>query len=790
MDSRVFSKKVINKGRGDAPTKGSLAFFLVKGYYFETKTVTHPSPKLDQKHGHLFFDADAMMARPMELPLGHHSTVQGLDAALMTMKEGEEASVTVPSQFGYPRGSPQGFHGMGKPIPPNCHLLFQVSVLKVWNKATVGRHKRMCSVLAQPSEQVAYVTNLKSQGNEYFKAKQYYQAILTYLKGCDVLESVNSALRRSSSTKGGPATLNMSMLKTLFSALLLNTTNALIRLDKHEPATIFAYRVVQAEPTNGKAHYRLADACSALDRYVEAEKHYGQSIRHCRSKALREEAKKGLRRVKEARAAQEMQRQTELKEIAKSTLHKVGPEKPQPTGTQTRSTIRTRSKHTPLPESKPVLDAEISRNDKQVMLDLDRIPKIQILPGLYKRVLRFSNAAGRRISRFNPVQVAVHMVVHALSKGTPPRLLLSTRQKNSQKNSEPPPVMLRLRSGETIVGLEETLLTMAETELCLVTIQPPYTLTPGVITARAPMNELRNAPVKLLGVEIPMDTNLQVELELMLINFKHEVMGLHCLSESASGDYHKALDAKEAGNNFFAAKIWRLARHCYLRGLRHIDTIKKTDFKEVKVDSKTCCVLKANCLMNVAATYAKESAHQAVIYYCNLAEELGPPPPAIAKMYTRRARANEALGKLKVALKDLKIASKQVVKSKALIDRSIRRLQGKIDKVREAEKRKYGGFLDRKAPGISKGFLNPQAAQEKEKGDATAPVSLYIDKPSVGRKTCELCNKTMPCKQWVRHVLKYHSGKNTGDYESSTDEENYPEEMHFPPLSDGTQVTY
>jgi hypothetical protein len=57
-------------------------------------------------------------------------TIEGLDLALMQMKEGEVAKVIIGPKYGFgEHGNQHGFHGSGKPIPGNATLEFQVELL-------------------------------------------------------------------------------------------------------------------------------------------------------------------------------------------------------------------------------------------------------------------------------------------------------------------------------------------------------------------------------------------------------------------------------------------------------------------------------------------------------------------------------------------------------------------------------------------------------------------------------------------------------------------------------------
>eukprot|EP00466_Bigelowiella_natans_P010980 jgi/Bigna1/143764/aug1.81_g18472 len=223
--------------------------------------------------------------------------------------------------------------------------------------------------------------------------------------------------------------------------------------------------------------------------------------------------------------------------------------------------------------------------------------------------------------------------------------------------------------------------------------------------------------------------------------------------------------------------------------------------------------IRRQCLLNLATCYIKERRFTDALHYCDIAEKeyhrAGLPLPA--KLSLRKANALEETGELKKAQKALASGIKSVEDGTNASRKELRSLEAARDKIlakieatAKAERRKYGGFLNRKwGPAVKSGFLlnnddkkrkkRQQQEKQQEAGkigeDSKEPIPMYPDKNLVGEKTCELCGKKMPCKQWARHMLKYHNPDSTGDYESS-DSEGYPEELTFPPLPDGTVITY
>ncbi|ETO26847.1 peptidylprolyl isomerase FKBP-type [Reticulomyxa filosa] len=98
---------------------------------------TYPSPYSYVKYKYLGYIHHRETGRweqftPTKIAEYEHHTqlsvggqVPGLEEALLTMSEGEKAKVWVPSRLGY------GIHGAGGLVPPNCDLVFIVTLLSV-----------------------------------------------------------------------------------------------------------------------------------------------------------------------------------------------------------------------------------------------------------------------------------------------------------------------------------------------------------------------------------------------------------------------------------------------------------------------------------------------------------------------------------------------------------------------------------------------------------------------------------------------------------------------------------
>lgn len=103
-------------------------------YYKITKTTDGIAPKAgDQVSVHYAgklidgteFDSSFKRNQPIEIPIGVGQVIKGWDEGILLLKEGETATLLIPSDLGY------GANGAGGVIPPNAWLIFDVELVKV-----------------------------------------------------------------------------------------------------------------------------------------------------------------------------------------------------------------------------------------------------------------------------------------------------------------------------------------------------------------------------------------------------------------------------------------------------------------------------------------------------------------------------------------------------------------------------------------------------------------------------------------------------------------------------------
>ena len=74
------------------------------------------------------FDSSYKRGKPFTFTIGIGQVIKGWDEGVMKMSLGEKAKLSITPDYGY------GPRGAGGVIPPNAHLNFEVSLLKIGSK--------------------------------------------------------------------------------------------------------------------------------------------------------------------------------------------------------------------------------------------------------------------------------------------------------------------------------------------------------------------------------------------------------------------------------------------------------------------------------------------------------------------------------------------------------------------------------------------------------------------------------------------------------------------------------
>ncbi|VDH05819.1 peptidyl-prolyl cis-trans isomerase B (PPIase B)(rotamase B) [Bergeyella zoohelcum] len=107
--SGLFYKITQTNAEGKAPSKGSMV-----AVHYAGRLVNGTE-----------FDNSFKRGEPIEFPVGTGRVIPGWDEGIMLLKEGEKATLLIPSELAY------GARGAGGVIPPNAWLIFDVELVKV-----------------------------------------------------------------------------------------------------------------------------------------------------------------------------------------------------------------------------------------------------------------------------------------------------------------------------------------------------------------------------------------------------------------------------------------------------------------------------------------------------------------------------------------------------------------------------------------------------------------------------------------------------------------------------------
>lgn len=101
--------KITKQGNGKQPQKGD-----VVSVHYAGRLVNGQE-----------FDNSFRRGEPIEIPIGVGQVIKGWDEGIMLLKEGDAATLLIPSELGY------GARGAGGVIPPNAWLIFDVELVRV-----------------------------------------------------------------------------------------------------------------------------------------------------------------------------------------------------------------------------------------------------------------------------------------------------------------------------------------------------------------------------------------------------------------------------------------------------------------------------------------------------------------------------------------------------------------------------------------------------------------------------------------------------------------------------------
>ncbi|KAJ3440676.1 fk506-binding protein [Anaeramoeba flamelloides] len=227
-------KKVIREGSGEHPKKLS----KVRIHYVNTTLDGTP------------FDSSRQRETPFEFEVGSKRVIDGWEIGILTMRQGEIAIFTIEPELGY------GNQKIGSKIPANSTLVFEIEVLNIDNSVCL-------------ENQMLKLTELKNEGNTFFKTRKFQEAEGKYLES---LESVKKIPRRTLEPE------EKKQVVGLQTTLLLNASMSEIKLEKFAKSLKNCEEALKLDPKNPKAIYRKGLSYGGKLDYDEAIKVFSYGV--------------------------------------------------------------------------------------------------------------------------------------------------------------------------------------------------------------------------------------------------------------------------------------------------------------------------------------------------------------------------------------------------------------------------------------------------------------------------------------------------------------------------------
>ncbi|KAI4365764.1 hypothetical protein MLD38_021722 [Melastoma candidum] len=234
-DKKVI-KKILKEGEGyERPNDGAVVNVKLIG------TLKDGTVFLKKGHG----DGED----PFEFKTDEEQVIDGLDRAVMNMKKGEHALVTVAPEYGF--GSSESKQELAV-VPPNSEVQYEVELV------SFVKDKESWDMNTQ--EKIEAAGKKKEEGNLLFKSGKYARASKRYEKAVKLIE-YDSSFSEDEKRQA----------KALKVACNLNDAACKLKLKDYKEAEKLCTKVLELESTNVKALYRRAQAYIQLTDFDLAE---------------------------------------------------------------------------------------------------------------------------------------------------------------------------------------------------------------------------------------------------------------------------------------------------------------------------------------------------------------------------------------------------------------------------------------------------------------------------------------------------------------------------------------
>jgi len=224
-DDKKVIKKILKEGEGyERPNDGSVVKLKLIGK-LQDGTVFF-------KKGH---DDGAEL---FEFKTDDEQVIEGLDRAVVTMKKGEVALLTIAPEYAF--GSSESQQELAV-VPPNSTVYYEVEMV------SFDKEKESWDMNTQ--EKIEAAGKKKEEGNVLFKAGKYARASKKYEKAVKYIE-YDSAFEEEDKKQA----------KALKVACNLNDAACKLKLKEYKQAEKLCTKVLELEGRNVKALYRRAQA--------------------------------------------------------------------------------------------------------------------------------------------------------------------------------------------------------------------------------------------------------------------------------------------------------------------------------------------------------------------------------------------------------------------------------------------------------------------------------------------------------------------------------------------------
>ncbi|KAI8967526.1 hypothetical protein BDF20DRAFT_899765 [Mycotypha africana] len=217
------TKRIIKEGVGLQTTDNSTVSVHYDGYIYETGTL---------------FDSSYQRNTEFTFTLNSGKVIKAWELAIPTMKVGEKAEIICTSDFGY------GDKGRQYIVPKKAKLRFEVELLGFWESAKSA------------TERIASAEKKKMEGNELFKKQALDEALFAYRKGRDFIKDLWNCEAH-----------DLEQARHLMVALHLNIGACYLKMKNYEHAIEVCKKALDRDPSNLKAHYRIAQAYLELGEF-------------------------------------------------------------------------------------------------------------------------------------------------------------------------------------------------------------------------------------------------------------------------------------------------------------------------------------------------------------------------------------------------------------------------------------------------------------------------------------------------------------------------------------------